>query len=196
MQFQKEELLNFIDEISNGDELDSSKIPDIDLYMDQVIQLFENYLSNTKRNEEDKILTKTMINNYSKEKLLLPTKNKKYSKEHIILMLLTYDLKQILSIGDIKKLFTPMVEGTINGDKNIDIVSIYNKYLALKEKQREEEKKYIANLIDIVDEICEDKDNENNEESEYEKNLLLLLTMINNSADNKRITEKILDNNF
>lgn len=54
------------------------EIPEIDLYMDQVIQLFESKLSNQKRNEDEKILTKTMINNYAKGKLLLPIKNKKY----------------------------------------------------------------------------------------------------------------------
>ena len=63
-------------------------IPDIDLYMDQVIQLFENKLGYLKRNEEDKILTKTMINNYSKGNLFMDIKNKKYSKNHIILIIL------------------------------------------------------------------------------------------------------------
>ena len=93
-------------EILNSLQLESNikldEIPEIDLYMDQVIQLFESKLSNQKRNEDEKILTKTMINNYAKGKLLLPIKNKKYSKEHIILMSLIYNLKGSLSINDIK----------------------------------------------------------------------------------------------
>ena len=62
-------------EILNSLQLESNikldEIPEIDLYMDQVIQLFESKLSNQKRNEDEKILTKTMINNYAKGKLLL-----------------------------------------------------------------------------------------------------------------------------
>ena len=77
-----------INEILNGLILENNikldEIPEIDLYMDQVIQLFESKLSAQKRNEDEKILTKTMINNYAKGKLLLPIKNKKYSKEHLI----------------------------------------------------------------------------------------------------------------
>ena len=89
-------------EILNSLPLESNikldEVPEIDLYMDQVIQLFESKLSNQKRNDDEKILTKTMINNYAKGKLLLPIKNKKYSKEHIILMSLIYNLKGALSI--------------------------------------------------------------------------------------------------
>ena len=86
--------------LENGIELD--EFPELDLYMDQVIQLFENTMSPLKRNEEEKILTKTMINNYAKGKLLFPINNKKYSKEHLILMAFIYNLKGTLSINDIK----------------------------------------------------------------------------------------------
>ncbi len=59
-----------INEILNGLILENNikldEIPEIDLYMDQVIQLFESKLSAQKRNEDEKILTKTMINNYAK----------------------------------------------------------------------------------------------------------------------------------
>ena len=65
-------------EILNNLQLESNikldEIPEIDLYMDQVIQLFESKLSEQKRKEDEKILTKTMINNYAKGKLLLPIK--------------------------------------------------------------------------------------------------------------------------
>ena len=79
-------------------------IPNLDLYMDQVITVFEEKLSGNKRREEDKLLTKTMINNYSKAGILQPIKGKKYSKEHILQMLFIYNLKQTLSIADIQRL--------------------------------------------------------------------------------------------
>ena len=51
---------------------------------------------------DEKVLTKTMINNYAKGKLFIPIKNKKYSKQHIMLINLIYQLKGALSINDIK----------------------------------------------------------------------------------------------
>ena len=107
-------------EILNSLPLESNikldEVPEIDLYMDQVIQLFESKLSNQKRNDDEKILTKTMINNYAKGKLLLPIKNKKYSKEHIILMSLIYNLKGALSINDIKLSLDKIISKSEDGN--------------------------------------------------------------------------------
>ena len=103
------------------------EIPEIDLYMDQVIQLFESKLSNQKRNEDEKILTKTMINNYAKGKLLLPIKNKKYSKEHIILMSLIYNLKGALSINDIKLSLDEIINKSV--EENYPLRELYSCFL-------------------------------------------------------------------
>ena len=66
-------------------------IPNIDLYMDQVTTFMDSKLKNTTRYpSEDKILTKTMINNYAKNDLLPPPVKKKYSKEHMILLIMIY----------------------------------------------------------------------------------------------------------
>ena len=55
-------------------------VPDIDLYMDQVTTLLNSKFEAFKRNDDDKLLTKTMINNYAKFHLLPSPKKKKYSK--------------------------------------------------------------------------------------------------------------------
>ncbi len=86
-------------------EIPPEKIPDIDLYMDQIITLLDTALEENKRTDSDKIMTKTMINNYSKDGLLKRIKGKKYSKEHILMMLLIYNLKQSMSVQDISRLF-------------------------------------------------------------------------------------------
>ena len=101
------------EKFSLGDRILPTDIPDIDLYMDQVIQLFDSKYQPSLRNEEDKVLTKTMINNYAKGKLLFPIKNKKYSKEHIMLISLIYQLKGSLSINDIKSVLEPLKEENI-----------------------------------------------------------------------------------
>ena len=121
-------------------------IPDIDLYMDQVIQLFENKLGYLKRNEEDKILTKTMINNYSKGNLFMDIKNKKYSKNHIILIILIYELKSVISIPDIKVAFNNIVKSyDENSEDKIDLENLYKKHLKMISKNDDDIKEEILN---------------------------------------------------
>ena len=78
------ELSEIIDKVVNKSDLTTKDIPSLDLYMDQIMTLFDVNLADNKRHEDDKLLTKTMINNYSKEGLLKPIKGKKYSKNHIL----------------------------------------------------------------------------------------------------------------
>lgn len=194
MEFNIENLEEFLININLDNKIESSKIPDIDLYMDQVIQLFENNLEQVKRNPEDKILTKTMINNYSKDKLLFQNKNKKYSKEHILLMILIYDLKQTLSIADIKRLFTPMVETLSKDESEFDLNNIYDEYLLIKQNQIDKEKEVLNSILNEANSLGE-KDIPQNYE-DYKKLLLITLTLLNSASLNKRIAEKIIDYYF
>ena len=83
-------------------------LPDIDLYMDQVTTFMDSHLQSTKRYPGDKILTKTMINNYAKNDLLPPPHKKKYSKDHLLLLTFIYYLKNMLSMNDIQSLLEPV----------------------------------------------------------------------------------------
>ena len=87
-----EDLLNSIMEsFDRIDHIRSKDIPNIDLYMDQVTTLMQDRLKNTTRYpEQDKILTKTMINNYTKNNLLPPPLKKKYSREHVMILIFIY----------------------------------------------------------------------------------------------------------
>jgi len=194
VNFNIENLEELLINMNLDDRININKIPDIDLYMDQVIQLFENNLEHIKRNPTDKILTKTMINNYSKDKLLFQNKNKKYSKDHILLMILIYDLKQTLSIADIKKLFTPMVEVLSEEKSNFDLSNIYNEYLLLKESQINKEKELLTSIVKDATNLCE-KDTIKGCE-DYKKILLIILTLLNSASLNKRIAEKMIDTYF
>ena len=72
--------------------------------MDQVTTFMDEQLAASKRYESDKILTKTMINNYAKNNLLPSPDKKKYSKEHVLTLLFIYYFKNILSINDIRSI--------------------------------------------------------------------------------------------
>ena len=84
-------------------------IPKIDLYMDQVLTFLGERLRRTARKSDaDKLLTKTMINNYVKNKVMIPPVKKKYSRDHILLLLVIYYMKSFLAIDDIRKIVGPV----------------------------------------------------------------------------------------
>ena len=136
MTIDKDDLLNSIlASISRIDYIKSEDIPNIDLYMDQVTSFMEKALKSTKRYPDDKILTKTMINNYAKNDLLPPPVKKKYSKEHLLVLSFIYYFKSLLSIGDIEKLLAPITEKYFQAEGNINITHIYDEVCAF-DKER------------------------------------------------------------
>lgn len=115
-----------IELISKLDLIKETDIPSIDLYMDQVTTFMDTHLKRRKRFEDDKILTKTMINNYAKNELLPSPEKKRYSKQHIIMLIFIYYLKNILSINDIKTILAPISENFFKDSKNVSLEDIYN----------------------------------------------------------------------
>lgn len=192
MDHKKEEILKCFDKLNLEDEITINDIPSLDLYMDQVITLFETNLGKTKRYEDDKLLTKTMINNYVKDKILMGAKKKKYTKEHIILMCIIYNLKQIISIQDIKKVLEPIIkEMEKDDDENIisnEIIDIYEKFLILKKDNIQAKRNDMENIIENL----EDKE----DESDYKKILLIILQLINSANTQKKLAEKLIDEYF
>ena len=105
--------------------IDADDIPSIDLYMDQVTTFMDNHLGNNKRFEDDKVLTKTMINNYAKNDLLPAPKKKRYTKDHVIMLTYIYYMKNFLSINDIKTLLKPISERYFDGNNKVSMEEIY-----------------------------------------------------------------------
>ena len=128
-------------QVASQSHLSSDDIPDLDLYIDQIITLFDQKLENNKRYEDDKLLTKTMVNNYSKAKVITPIKGKKYSKEQIISMLMIYQLKNSLTIQEIKQLLTPYYQ------ENISLENIYNQFYQIQDKQQDELPQFIHQYL-------------------------------------------------
>ena len=148
MTIDTKDLLNSIlSSISRIDYIRPGEIPNIDLYMDQVTTFMEEQLKRTKRHDDDKILTKTMINNYAKNNLLPPPVKKKYSKEHVLVMIFIYYFKNILSINDIQSLLMPICEKYFGRKEGLNLEEIYEEVFALEKEQldlliRDVEKKY------------------------------------------------------
>ena len=132
MTIDKNDLLNsMLESLSRINFIKSGDIPNIDLYMDQVTSFMEKQLKSTKRYEDDKILTKTMINNYAKNDLLPAPEKKKYSKEHLLLLTFIYYFKNVLSMKDIEMVLGPIIDNYFQSKKGINIASVYDEVCSL-----------------------------------------------------------------
>ncbi len=189
----KNELIEKFKELNLQNQLKLEEIPELDLYMDQVTQLFDSKFNDSKRNEEDKALTKTMVNNYAKGKLLMSIKNKKYSKEHLILMSLIYNLKGGLSIGDIKSSLNKIVK-TFEDGEEYPIRDLYSLYLNQYNEDLDDVKKTIEKKFNNIENVVLNEKIEGDEE--YQKNFLLLSSFINMSNMYRRMGEKLIDEYF
>lgn len=128
-------LNSILSSFSRIEHVKAEDIPNIELYMDQVTTFMESHLNKTKRYEDDKILTKTMINNYAKNNLLPPPDKKKYSKEHMLILIFIYHFKSILSITDIQTLLNPLTENYFKKKDGLTIERIYTEVFSMEDSQ-------------------------------------------------------------
>lgn len=182
----------FINQLGLEDKITLEDIPDIDLYMDQVIQLFESKFKMSKRNDDEKVLTKTMINNYAKGKVFYPIKNKKYSKRHLILISFIYQLKGTLSINDIKTILGPLNTQIMEDDLKID--DLYASFLRLTDQNAH---KFKEDILECVAEANVEGrqlggDVEEREMDYFEK-FLLIASLSHMSQLYKKAAENLVD---
>ena len=118
--------------------VDEKSIPDIGLYMDQVIQFLDEHLSDSRRNDDDKIMTKTMINNYAKSGLIPSPEKKKYSAEHVMMLIMIFYYKSFLSISDIDKFLGPVIENHYDKEgAEISFEDVFHEIFSLLGESRE-----------------------------------------------------------
>lgn len=184
----KDHLDQLIREVSAARQIAPADIPDIDLYMDQVTTFMDNKLEVLKRNEKDKVLTKAMINNYAKAGILLPPKNKKYSKKNMILLILIYKLKQVMSINDIELLFKPLFKGLEEDESFLE--DVYNAFLQLDTLRGSDFTDGVYSEAESITSITADL---KNGESEKTRWMLLAMILAAKADAQKRLAEKIID---
>ena len=132
-------------------------IPNIDLYMDQVTTLMEEHLrQSTRYPDQDKILTKTMINNYAKNDLLPPPIKKKYSKEHVLVLIFIYYYKGLLSISDIQTLLEPITAKYFGKGQDFNLESIYKEVFSMEAAKVEALKQEVRDMYDQAQQTFQD----------------------------------------
>lgn len=163
-------------------------IPSIELYMDQVTTFMDKYLAQNKRTDDDKTLTKTMINNYTKNELLPPPNKKRYSKDHIIILIYIYYLKNVVSISDIQTMMKPLLDNYYdNPDAGHKLSDIYESLYKLVQHQ------YFNTENSIVKSFELSERDYPGSEDKYLKNLTFLSLLGYDIFMKKKLMEHIID---
>ncbi len=192
MKIDTNDILNSIlESLSRIDYIKPENVPDIDLYMDQVTTFMDAELSSTKRYPEDKILTKTMINNYAKNHLLPPPQKKKYSREHMLLLIFIYYFKNILSIGDIQALLEPITEKYFQKKQDFDLTRLYNEVFQLEKGQIEAMRETLIQNWDLAQSTFKDAPEE---DQEFLKQFSFICLLSFDVYVKKQVIEKMIDN--
>lgn len=188
MDIEKDSLKKQIREMTQLGYIAPEDLPSIELYMDQVTTFMDKYLSQNKRYEEDKTLTKTMINNYTKNNLLPPPEKKRYTKEHLILLIYIYYLKNVISISDIQIMLKPLIDRYFeNPDAPHSLEEIYASLYKLEQHQHFRVENSVVKTFELSEHDfpgVEDK---------YIKNLNFLSLLGYDIFIKKKIMERIID---
>lgn len=140
------------------------EIPEIDLYMDQVTSYLEKQLDLFKKDDKDKILTKTMINNYVKAGIIEKPLKKKYTQDHMAKMIMVYFFKNIVSMNEIAHIF----------NSDLAVNELYEKFNKIHNQVLDEAKDMMKTIDDESDK------------------LELVMTLLLQADINKRLAESIV----
>lgn len=181
----KEQLTELALDATNEKELTCKDIPAIDLYVDQIINLISSKLAEGSERHQSKQLTKTMINNYSKDGLIMPVKGKKYTREQVIQILYIYSLKSTLSISEIKRLLYGAYD--IEGFGAEELARLYDSHEQIKDTTREYSLKLLND--DILDRLSLDV----SDDADY---ISIICALVSMSAHLKNIAQAMIDEKY
>jgi len=182
MKMTRNQLIDIAVDATNDSELTSKDIPAIDLYVDQIINLISSKLAEGSERHRSRQLTKTMINNYSKDGLIMPVKGKKYTQEQVMQILFIYSLKNTLSIGEIKRLLYGAYG--IEGFGAEELTKLYDAHEEIKSETREYSLKFLND--DILDNLSLDA----SDDADY---ISIICALVSMSAHLKNIAQAMID---
>ncbi|MBQ7972616.1 MAG: DUF1836 domain-containing protein [Lachnospiraceae bacterium] len=195
MNINTEEILDeILDKMRDIMKIRTGDFPNIDLYMDQVTTFMDEKLRYTVRKgeTEEKILTKTMINNYAKNDLLPAPYKKKYNREHMMVLIFVYYFKNFLTINDVRTLLEPITENYFGNDDALNMVSIYEEVFRAGEDR-----------LDLLEQDLKDKyqasgktfqdENLPEEEAEYLRLFSYICFLSYDIFVKKMLIERLLD---
>lgn len=193
MIIDTDDLLNSIKEsFKNIKHVKSEEIPDIDLYMDQVTTFLDEKLKSSARNPkaEEKLVTKTMINNYAKTDVIPAPIRKKYSRDHIFLIIFVYYYKNFLQINDVKTLLDPIRENFLDAGGDFGIEDVYKEVF---DNLEESFSKIEADVTKDYEEAMKSFEDAPKDMQEYLKLFNLISKISTDIYVKKLLVEKMID---
>lgn len=163
MKNNNEKLRGIFARLDSLDYVKPEQIPNIDLYMDQVTTFMDEHLKKSKRYPDDKVLTKTMINNYAKNNLLPPPIKKKYTREHMLLLIYIYYFKNFLAFSDIETLFQPITEEHFMDHSELSLQDIYEQIFSQEKDQMKQLKEDLIRKFRAVQTVFTEQEEEDRE---------------------------------
>lgn len=186
----KRTIVDLLEKLNTINYVKPEVIPNIELYMDQVTSFIEDQLADSKRRTDDKLLTKTMINNYTKNDLLPPPAKKKYSKEHVLSLIFIYYFKNILSINDIRSILGPITDKYFGNKDGFNIEDVYNEVFRL---EKEESMKLLKDFSKKYGTAQKAFAHFPEEDKQYLQNFAYICLLSYDVYTKKMLIEKIID---
>lgn len=160
MDNSRNRLNDILHQLAEIDYVHPQDIPNIDLYMDQVLTFLDQELGTVREATEDKAMTKTMINNYTKNQILPSPEKKKYSRDHMLNLIFIYYLKNFLSMKDIKKILDPINARYFGADEGLGFFDIYSAMVGFESKVAKDVTKDIIKKYNISKQAFLEQDDE------------------------------------
>jgi len=126
------------------------QLPDIGLYMDQVVTILERQSGQYLQGDDIKAITPSMVNNYVKDGTIKRPVLKKYGREHLADLLILNSAKQVIPISDIAVLLRHMEDEVTTGEK-------YTYYRALQREACESVAARMRQALDNVGTECDER---------------------------------------
>lgn len=170
----KNKLDEWVKEYRHFDLTAWERLPDLELYMDQLINYLGRMLKLQEKNENAPLLTASMVNNYVKAGYVERPQHKKYNKEHIAALYMLCSVKGNLSVPDASLLLTMLSE----------YCPISEIYTAFGERQREIAEELSGKILE---------ENPNGEEGKSQELLNMALDLTLRATAERLVAERLLD---
>ena len=184
MNDELKDFKKYIREMIKLDFIRPDDIPDVQMYMEQLTDFMDEKLGRNHISPDEKVLTKNMINNYSKNKLLPPPDKKKYSKNHLIMLIYIYYMKNVISIEDIRRLTKPLLDDDMYSDK---LYEIYEKTFEMEKPQYFNIEQSALKAAQITDKHVPKN------EDEYLNKMLFIFLLGYDVYSKKMLIERLID---
>ena len=171
---------------------EGKSIPDIDLYIDQMVSCLNEELALYAKDGEGPV-TKGIVSNYTKHRMIPGPEGKRYTKDHCVYMLLVYYLKSCFSMDQVQRLMKPLLANYNSAwDDRVDMQAYYKEILSAVRESEESVLPQMQARIAKIKKFLADRGSDD----DVSELILLITTLIMRSNEERYLVEKLLDEYF